>query len=132
MSNFLVQAIEGRPLTVYGDGSQSRSLCYVDDAVAGILAVLDAHLAGPVNIGNPQETAVLDLARMTLELTGSSSGIVFAPLPVDDPRRRCPDISLARRALNWEPTVSLRDGLQRTMEFFVTRRHRTLAAVTSQ
>jgi len=132
VSNFLVQAIEGRPLTVYGDGSQSRSLCYVDDAVAGILAVLDAHLAGPVNIGNPQETAVLDLARMTLELTGSSSGIVFAPLPVDDPRRRCPDISLARRALNWEPTVSLRDGLQRTMEFFVTRRHRTLAAVTSQ
>ncbi len=132
VSNFLVQAIEGRPLTVYGDGSQCRSLCYVDDAVAGILAVLDAHLAGPVNIGNPQETAVLDLARMTLELTGSSSGIVFAPLPVDDPRRRCPDISLARRALNWEPTVSLRDGLQRTMEFFVTRRHRTLAAVTSQ
>jgi nucleotide sugar dehydrogenase len=128
VSNFLVQAIEGRPLTVYGNGSQSRSLCYVDDTVAGILAVLDSHLAEPVNIGNPTETTVLDLARTVLELTGSASDIVFAPLPVDDPRRRCPDISLARRALNWEPAISLRDGLQHTLKFFVSRNqlnHRT-------
>jgi nucleotide sugar dehydrogenase len=128
VSNFLVQAIEGRPLTVYGNGSQSRSLCYVDDTVGGVLAVLDSHLAGPVNIGNPTEITVLDLARTVLELTGSASDIVFAPLPVDDPRRRCPDISLARRALNWEPAISLRDGLQHTLEFFVSRNqlnHRT-------
>ncbi len=120
MSNFLVQAIESRSLTVYGNGSQSRSLCYVDDTVGAILAVLDSHLAGPVNIGNPTEITVLDLARTVLELTGSTSGIVFAPLPVDDPRHRCPDISLARRALNWEPAISLRDGLQHTIEFFVS------------
>jgi dTDP-glucose 4,6-dehydratase len=130
VSNFLVQAIEGRPLTVYGDGSQTRSLCYVGDTVAGILAVLDSHLAGPVNIGNPNETTVLSLARMVLELTGSISGIVFKPLPADDPRRRCPDISLARRALNWEPAISLRDGLQHTLEYFVSRNHRPPAGVT--
>jgi len=121
VSNFLVQAIEGRPLTVYGSGSQSRSLCYVDDTVRGILALLDSNLAGPVNIGNPAEITVLDLAHRVLELTGSASGIVFSPLPVDDPRHRCPDISLARRALNWEPGISLRDGLQRTLEYFVSR-----------
>lgn len=121
VSNFLVQAIEGRPLTVYGSGSQSRSLCYVEDTVHGILALLDSNLAGPVNIGNPAEITVLDLAHRVLELTGSASGIVFSPLPVDDPRHRCPDISLARRALNWEPGISLRDGLQRTLEYFVSR-----------
>jgi dTDP-glucose 4,6-dehydratase len=118
VSNFVVQAIQGERLTVYGDGSQSRSLCYVDDTVSGILRLLDSGLAGPVNIGNPTEISVLDLARMVLELTGSSSGIVFAPLPADDPVRRCPDISLARRALKWEPIVSLRHGLQRTIDFF--------------
>jgi dTDP-glucose 4,6-dehydratase len=121
VSNFLVQAIEGRPLTVYGSGSQSRSLCYVDDTVRGILALLDSHLAGPVNIGNPAEITVLDLAHRVLELTGSASGIVFAPLPIDDPRHRCPDISLARRTLNWEPGISMRDGLQRTFEYFISK-----------
>ena len=127
VSNFLVQAIEGRPLTVYGRGSQSRSLCYVDDTVRGILAALDSGLAGPVNIGNPTETTVLDLARLVLELTGSASSIVFNPLPVDDPRRRCPDISLARRELHWEPAISLHDGLRQTLEFFVSRNQQTPA-----
>ncbi len=119
VSNFLTQAIDGRPLTVYGDGSQTRSLCFVSDEVAGILALLDAEITGPVNIGNPDEHTMLDLARIVLEVTGSSSEIVHAPLPVDDPSRRRPDISLARRGdCGWEPTVDLRDGLRRTADFF--------------
>jgi dTDP-glucose 4,6-dehydratase len=118
VSNFLTQAIDGRPLTVYGDGHQTRSLCFVSDEVAGILALLDADITGPVNIGNPDEHTMLDLARIVLEVTGSSSEIVHAPLPVDDPTRRRPDISLARRQLGWEPTVDLRDGLRRTADFF--------------
>jgi dTDP-glucose 4,6-dehydratase len=120
VSNFLVQAITGRPLTVYGDGSHTRSLCYVDDQVAGILALLDSNLTGPVNIGNPEELTVLELAHLVLELTGSASTISHGPLPSDDPAHRCPDITLARRDLAWEPTVSLVDGLQRTAEFFRT------------
>jgi dTDP-glucose 4,6-dehydratase len=119
VSNFLVQAIEGRPLTVYGDGTQTRSLCYVDDEVAGILALFDSGLTGPVNIGNPDELTVLDLAHAVLALTGSSSSITFEPLPVDDPTRRRPDISLARGALGWEPTVSLDEGLRRTADYFM-------------
>jgi nucleoside-diphosphate-sugar epimerase len=124
VSNFLTQALEGRPLTVYGDGSQTRSLCYVSDEVAGILALLDSEVTGPVNIGNPDEHSMLDLARIVLELTGSSSEIVHAPLPVDDPSRRRPDITRARRQLGWEPTVDLRDGLRRTAEFFVAAAER--------
>jgi nucleoside-diphosphate-sugar epimerase len=118
VSNFLTQAIDGRPLTVYGDGTQTRSLCYVEDEVAGILALLDSDVSGPVNIGNPDEHTMLDLARIVLEVTGSSSEIVHAPLPVDDPTRRRPDITRARRQLGWEPTVELRDGLRRTADFF--------------
>jgi dTDP-glucose 4,6-dehydratase len=118
VSNFLTQAIDGRPLTVYGDGTQTRSLCYVEDEVAGILALLDSDVTGPVNIGNPDEHTMLDLARIVLEVTGSSSEIVHAPLPVDDPTRRRPDITRARRQLGWEPTVELRDGLRRTADFF--------------
>jgi dTDP-glucose 4,6-dehydratase len=118
VSNFLVQAIEGRPLTVYGDGSQTRSLCYVDDEVAGILALLDSGLTGPVNIGNPDELSVLELARAVVALTGSSSTITYQPLPVDDPTRRRPDITLARRELGWEPVVPLEEGLRRTAAFF--------------
>ena len=98
VSNFLTQALEGRPLTVYGDGSQTRSLCYVSDEVAGILALLDSEVTGPVNIGNPDEHTMLDLARIVLEVTGSSSEIVHAPLPVDDPTRRRPDIALGPAA----------------------------------
>ena len=121
VSNFLVQAIEGRPLTVYGDGSQTRSLCFVDDEVAGILALLDSGLTGPVNIGNPAELTVLELAHAILALTGSSSPLAYEPLPTDDPTRRRPDISLARRELGWEPVVPLEEGLRRTAEFFTAR-----------
>jgi dTDP-glucose 4,6-dehydratase len=120
VSNFLVQAIEGRPLTVYGDGSQTRSLCFVDDEVAGILALLDSSLTGPVNIGNPDELTVLELAHAVLALTGSSSTVVYEPLPTDDPTRRRPDITLARRELGWEPVVALEEGLRRTAEFFTS------------
>jgi UDP-glucuronate decarboxylase len=114
VANFLVQALEGKPLTVYGDGSQTRSFCYVDDLVRGLLALLESDHVGPVNIGNPTEHTVRELAEVVLEVTGSSSSLVFEPLPVDDPTQRRPDISLARRLLGWEPEVSLRDGLART------------------
>ena len=118
VSNFLTQALSGRPLTVYGDGTQTRSLCFVSDEVAGILALLDSSITGPVNIGNPDEYTMLELARIVLQVTGSSSEIVHAPLPVDDPTRRRPDITLARRELGWEPVVALQDGLRRTADFF--------------
>src|SRR5437870_187067 len=105
VSNFLVQALDGRPLTVYGDGTQTRSFCYVDDEVRGIVALLDSDHVGPVNIGNPNEFTVLELAQKVLAVTGSSSEIVYEPLPVDDPTQRQPDISLARSILGWEPHV---------------------------
>jgi dTDP-glucose 4,6-dehydratase len=118
VSNFLVQALEGKPLTVYGDGSQTRSFCYVADQVRGILALLDSDLTGPVNIGNPAEFSVAELARLVLEVTGSGSDIVYEPLPVDDPRQREPDVTLAREQLGWEPVVPLREGLERTADWF--------------
>jgi dTDP-glucose 4,6-dehydratase len=121
VSNFLVQALEGRPLTVYGDGSQTRSFCYVDDQVTGLLALLDSSYVGPVNIGNPDECTMLELARLVLEVTGSDSPIVHRPLPVDDPARRKPDITLARAVLGWEPTVPLAEGLARTVDWFRAR-----------
>ena len=117
VSNFIVQALRGEPLTVYGDGSQTRSLCFVDDEISGLVALLDSSLTGPVNIGNPDERSMLDLARFVLEVTGSTSDVVFEPLPTDDPTRRCPDISLARRELGWEPTTGLREGIERTIEY---------------
>jgi UDP-glucuronate decarboxylase len=118
VSNFIVQALRGEPLTVYGDGSQTRSLCFVDDEIAGLLALLDSSLTGPVNIGNPDERTVLELAHFVLEATGSASGITFEPLPQDDPTRRCPDITLARTALSWEPTTGLAEGIERTIDYF--------------
>jgi dTDP-glucose 4,6-dehydratase len=117
ISNFIAQALRGEPLTIYGDGRQTRSPCYVDDEIAGLVALLDSGLTGPVNIGNPDEHTVLELAQVVLEVTGSASSMVFQPLPTDDPTRRCPDITLARRELGWSPTVSLRDGIARTMEY---------------
>jgi dTDP-glucose 4,6-dehydratase len=117
VSNFLVQALRGEPLTVYGDGSQTRSLCYVDDEIRGLIALFDSDLTGPVNIGNPDEYTVLELASTVIELLGSSSPIVHQPLPVDDPTRRRPDISLARAALGWAPTTELREGLSRTAAY---------------
>jgi dTDP-glucose 4,6-dehydratase len=121
VSNFIVQALSGKPLTVYGDGSQTRSLCYVADEVRGLLALLDSDLTGPVNIGNPDERSMLDLARFVLDVTGSTSDIVFEPLPTDDPTRRCPDITLARKALCWEPQVGLREGIEATIGWFGER-----------
>ncbi len=120
VSNFLTQALAGTPITIYGDGSQTRSFCYVDDEIRGILALLDCDYTGPVNIGNPDEYTILDLATLVLEVTGSTSELVFEPLPVDDPRVRRPDISLARQLLGWEPEVPLREGLARTAKWFMT------------
>jgi dTDP-glucose 4,6-dehydratase len=118
VSNFLVQAMHGKPLTVYGDGSQTRSFCFVDDEVRGILALLDSDHTGPVNIGNPDEFTVKELAGTVLEVTRSSSEIVFEPLPTDDPVRRRPDITRARELLGWQPEISLREGLERTYAWY--------------
>jgi dTDP-glucose 4,6-dehydratase len=118
VSNFLVQALEGKPITIYGDGGQSRSFCYVDDEIRGILALLDGDEVGPVNVGNPNEFTVRELAELVLDVTDSSSELVFEPLPVDDPTQRRPDITLARTALGWEPEVQLREGLERTAAWF--------------
>jgi dTDP-glucose 4,6-dehydratase len=121
VSNFLHQALLGKPITIFGDGSQTRSFCYVDDEVRGFLALLDGDVIGPVNIGNPDEFTVRELADLVLDVTGSSSEIVYEPLPVDDPTQRRPDITLARRHLGWEPTVPLREGLAHTAAWFRRR-----------
>ena len=118
VSNFLVQALAGEPLAIHGDGKQTRSFCYVSDEVRGILALLDSDHVGPVNIGNPHEFTVLELAEKVLEVTGSSSELRFEPRPVDDPSLRRPDISLARELLGWEPEVDLDEGLRRTARWF--------------
>jgi nucleoside-diphosphate-sugar epimerase len=123
VSNFISQALRGEPLTVYGDGTQTRSLCYVDDEVAGLIALLDSGLTGPVNLGSPDERTVLELATLVLELTGSHSPVVRLPLPVDDPTRRCPDITLAISELGWKPTTELRDGLAATIAYLAPRVH---------
>ncbi len=117
-SNFIVQALRGEPITVYGDGSQTRSFCYVDDEVGGFLALYDSDETGPMNIGNPDEFTIGELAETVRDVTGSSSEIAYHPLPVDDPTQRRPDITLARKTLGWEPTVPLREGIARTAEYF--------------
>ena len=118
VSNFIVQALAGDPITVYGDGNQTRSFGYVDDTVRGVLALLDSSEHDPLNIGNPGEFTVRELAEIVIELTGSTSSIVCEPLPVDDPTQRQPDITRARELLGWEPEVALRDGLVSTIEHF--------------
>jgi len=118
VSNFIVQALKGDPLTVYGDGSQTRSFCYVDDLIDGIVRLFERGGADPTNIGNPHEFTVRQLAELVLRLTGSRSAIVEQPLPTDDPKVRQPDIRHARETLEWEPRVSLEDGLRRTIESF--------------
>jgi UDP-glucuronate decarboxylase len=119
VSNFVVQALRGQDITVYGDGSQTRSFCYVDDLLEGMLRLMD-HLTfiGPVNIGNPGEFTIRQLAEQVIDLTGSKSKIVEKPLPGDDPRQRQPDITLARKELGWEPKVELREGLKKTIGYF--------------
>lgn len=118
--NFIVQALRGEPITLYGDGLQTRSFCYVDDLVDGLIRLMNTpdDFTGPVNLGNPVEMSMLELATLVLDLTGSASPLVYRPLPQDDPRQRQPDITLARNALGWEPKVALRDGLLRTIEYF--------------
>ena len=119
VSNFIVQALKGEDLTIYGDGTQTRSFCYVDDLIEAFVHMMDqSEIIGPVNVGNPGEFTMLELAQAVLELTGSKSKIVYQPLPGDDPKMRRPDISLAKKALGWEPKVQLRDGLQKTIEYF--------------
>jgi UDP-glucuronate decarboxylase len=122
VSNFIVQALRGQDLTVYGDGTQTRSFCYVDDLLEGCLRLMNqTETVGPVNIGNPGEFTMLELAELTLKLVGGKSRIVHRPLPADDPRQRRPDIAVARRVLGWEPRVALEDGLQRTIAYFRTQ-----------
>jgi UDP-glucuronate decarboxylase len=119
VSNFIVQALAGKGLTLYGDGTQTRSFCYVDDLVDGLVRMMEKpDITGPINLGNPAELTVGELARKVLDLTGSEAGLVHEPLPSDDPTRRRPDITRAKKELGWEPTVSLEDGLGRTIEYF--------------
>jgi UDP-glucuronate decarboxylase len=119
VSNFVVQALRGEPITIYGDGSQTRSFCYVDDLVRGIIAMMDSdEFTGPVNLGNPGEFTIRELAELVIDLTGSSSELVTKPLPENDPTRRKPDISLAKEKLGWEPSIQLREGLRHTIAYF--------------
>jgi dTDP-glucose 4,6-dehydratase len=121
ISNFLMQALRGEPLTVYGDGSQTRSFCYVGDLIEGIMLLSRSQIHLPVNLGNPAEFTVLECARAVLDVTGSGSELTFEALPVDDPTRRCPDITLARTLLGWEPHVTLREGLAKSLDFFKSK-----------
>ncbi len=120
VSNFVVQALTGKPITIYGDGQQTRSFCYVDDLIDGMVRLMatDDDFTGPVNLGNPNEFTMRELAEEVIRLTGSSSDLVEEPLPPDDPRKRQPDISLARKELGWEPKVELTEGLERTIAYF--------------
>ncbi len=122
VSNFIVQALRGDPITIYGSGQQTRSFCYVDDLVDGALRMMrtPAEITGPINIGNPNEFSMLDLAKHVIALTGSRSKIVFAPLPQDDPRQRQPDIAMARQVLDWQPRIELEAGLKKTIAYFET------------
>jgi UDP-glucuronate decarboxylase len=120
ISNFVVQALQAQDITVYGQGQQTRSFCYVDDQVRGLMALMNSHndVTGPINIGNPEEFTILELAQKVIELTGSQSKIVFNPLPKDDPQQRRPDITQAQSVLNWQPTVKLAQGLPKTIDYF--------------
>ena len=126
VSNFVVQALQGIPLTVYGDGSQTRSFCYVSDLVDGLIRLMNSDYLGPVNLGNPDEYTILDLAQAVQTMVNPDTDLVYKPLPQDDPQRRKPDITKAKTLLNWSPTVPLQDGLTRTIEDF--RQRMTLAS----
>ncbi|GAA3893212.1 SDR family oxidoreductase [Sphingomonas limnosediminicola] len=120
VSNFIIQALSGDPISIYGDGSQTRSFCYVDDLIDGMIALMETgpEVTGPINIGNPDEFTIRQLAEKVIELTGARSELVQHPLPADDPKQRQPDISLAKRVLGWEPKVALEEGLTRTVDYF--------------
>ena len=127
VSNFIVQVLKGEPITVYGEGSQTRSFCYVDDQIEALVRLMNSpdDFTGPVNVGNPTEFTILQLAQKVIELTGSKSEVIFKPLPSDDPTQRQPDISLARARLGWQPGIQLADGLSKTVEYFRTLRRQT-------
>jgi UDP-glucuronate decarboxylase len=120
VSNFIIQALKGKPITIYGDGSQSRSFCYVDDLVDGLVRTMntDDNFTGPINLGNPNEFTILELAQKIIEMTGTKSKIIFKELPQDDPRQRKPDINLAKKVLGWKPEIELRPGLKKTISYF--------------
>jgi UDP-glucuronate decarboxylase len=120
VSNFILQALKGEDITVFGDGKQTRSFCYVDDMIDAFVRFMDTpdNVTGPINLGNPHEFSILELAQMIIELTSSKSKIVFQPLPEDDPVQRQPDISFARKALTWKPSVTLEEGLKETIRYF--------------
>ncbi|MEI6149667.1 MAG: UDP-glucuronic acid decarboxylase family protein [bacterium] len=122
VSNFIVQALKNQPISVYGDGRQTRSFCYVTDLIEGLIRLMNTRddFTGPVNIGNPGEFTMIELAELVIRLSGSTSKLVFTPLPPDDPKQRKPDIELARRTLHWQPTVNLEDGLRKTIDYFRT------------
>jgi dTDP-glucose 4,6-dehydratase len=117
VSTFIRQAINGEPLTIFGDGTQTRSFCYIEDLVRGILKMGETHHPGPINLGNPEEHTLLELAQIVGSLVGGNSGLIFKPLPEDDPRHRKPDISRAREVLGWEPSISLEEGVSRTIDW---------------
>lgn len=120
VSNFIVQALNGEDITIYGDGSQTRSFCYVDDNIKGMLKLMESNetVTGPINIGNPNEFTMLELAEKVIQITGTTSKIVFEPLPQDDPKQRKPDITLAKQLLDWDPSIQLIDGLKQTINYF--------------
>jgi UDP-glucuronate decarboxylase len=120
VSNFIIQALRNQHITIYGEGNQTRAFCYIDDLVDGLMRLMETpdDVSGPVNLGNPVEFTIRQLAETVIALTGSSSKIAYRPLPEDDPRQRCPDISLAQNLLAWAPRVQLRDGLMKTIEYF--------------
>ncbi|MDH4382317.1 MAG: SDR family oxidoreductase [Gammaproteobacteria bacterium] len=122
VSNFIMQALRNEPITLYGDGQQTRSFCFVDDLIGGLMALMETprEFIGPVNLGNPGEFTIKELAEMVIEMTGSRSTLTYLPLPSDDPRQRCPDISLAREAMGWAPSIPLREGLAQTIKYFDT------------
>jgi nucleoside-diphosphate-sugar epimerase len=121
VTNFITQALNGDPLTIYGDGSQTRSFCYVDDLIRGIIGMIDSGESGPVNLGNPEEFTVADFAQLILRVTGSDSPVEHLPLPVDDPTRRCPVIARASQVLGWQPQIRVEDGVRRTVDWFRSR-----------
>lgn len=121
VTNFITQALNGDPITIYGDGGQTRSFCYIDDLIRGIVKMLDSAERGPVNLGNPEEFTISDFAKLVLKITGSSSPVEYRPLPVDDPTRRCPDITIARRALEWWPEIPVSEGVRKTTEWLRSR-----------
>jgi len=125
VSNFIMQALQGNPITIYGDGSQTRSFCYVDDVIELMIRFMrnDREFCGPLNMGNPEEFTILELAQHVIDMMGSSSKITFEPLPKDDPKQRKPDISLARKMYEWAPQVSLNAGLEKTIAYFENQRH---------